>query len=77
MKGNEQDGTFVDFGVECENQIVRDGYVQVPVGSKCSFGCQAENGEAFRVASSSERFTCKRPIEKKFFRISLRDSRLN
>ena len=25
MRRHEQDGTKVNFGVECENQIVRDG----------------------------------------------------
>ena len=69
-KGHEQDGTTVDFGVECENQIVRDGYVQVPVGSKCTLGCQAANGEAFRAATNSGSFTCQTPIKKKYFRKS-------
>ena len=33
MRRHEQDGTKIDFGIECENQIVRDGYVLAPIGS--------------------------------------------
>ena len=71
MRRHEQDGTKVNFGVECENQIVRDGYVLAPLGSQCSFGCEAQNGEAFRVDTTTKGFECKSPIPQRFFSQSL------
>ena len=71
MRRHEQDGTKVNFGVECENQVVRDGYVLAPLGSKCSLGCEAQSGEAFRVDTTTKGFECKSPIPQRFFSQSL------
>ena len=72
MKRHEQDGTKVDFGVECLHSIVRDGYVLVPRGASCHFGCQAKSGEPFRVATifgsiNGHYIRCRNPVDRSFF----------
>ena len=64
---NEQQGTEVSMGVECDNQVENGNHVMVKRDSRCKVLCLAKNGVPYRVGTAFSKFSCERPIPGHFF----------